>query len=39
VVEAHHGTIRDVRVYKRELPASEIAALYAAGPTLVAPAN
>jgi len=31
------GGIRDVRVYKRVLAAPEVAALYAAGPTTVAP--
>jgi hypothetical protein len=32
-----NGRIRDVRVYKRELAASEVAALHALGPTLHAP--
>ena len=31
------GRIRDVRIYKRELAASEITQLYAVGPTLKAP--
>jgi hypothetical protein len=31
------GKIRDARVYKREIDAAQIAALYAAGPTTVAP--
>jgi hypothetical protein len=31
------GRIRDVRVYKRELVATEVAQLYALGPTTSAP--
>lgn len=31
------GRIRDARVYKRELSATEIATLYSSGPTTVAP--